>query len=136
MGDGFATGGFGHRGHFVVQVFHPVAAGHALEPVKHGAAVEIAFVHTVVVGGDDVIKLVERVGGSDLGGGHVLGARPQCHLYLLVLLQRLRKLGRVREVEIAKVLQRQMRHLWIIAHKPAEILDELGPELRHLHVNC
>ena len=65
----------------------------------------------------------------------MLRARPQCHLYLLVLLQRLRKLGRVREVEIAKTLQRQMRHLWIIAHKPAEVLDKLGPELRHLHVD-
>ena len=52
-------------------------AGGSFPPIKQGVAVEVALIHQIVVGRDDIFQIVERIISRNLIRHHVFGASPQ-----------------------------------------------------------
>jgi len=118
----------------VGDVLHAVLAGLAAPPIEHRARVEVALVGQVVAAADDVVDVVEGVGGLDLGRVHDASPRPQLRLDGLVAPEYLGEALVACEIHVAEVVGEDVGDLGIAAEALAEVPHEVRAEAGDLHV--
>jgi len=141
MCDDLPSAAFRHRVTSVVtDITNPVAAGHAFEPSNNGCARQkIDFVHTVVIGGQNVTQGCRKDSGGDLGRG-VMCCVPAPRFAIWIFwaaAASLRNSGRGQRGKIAKASAKgQDAHLLdtIAPLNRRELLVITRPELATLHV--
>ena len=130
-----AAGVTGDRGDLVGDIVHAAFFGAAFPPIEQGVAVKIALIHQIVVARDNIVELVERIGGGNFVAGHMAGASPASGLHRLCIAQGCGECRRIGQIKIAETVQPRLRHAGVIAHIAGEILDEIRAELRNLHID-
>ena len=124
-----------HPHHRIGNVLHAARTGRAGEAGEQVVPVEIAFVAGVEAAADDVVQHVEGKARGDLVRREDGGARSLGRLHRLVGLQRGGESGIVSQIEVADLVQPQLRHLVPAAEPGAEIAHEFRAELRAAHID-